>query len=85
MKVLILKKKSLIAGALVICFAIIFIVALANLIPSAAQAAAQASGKRVSQVTAQTKKIPIYCVDRSEKIVSLSFDAAWGNVIIRII
>ena len=25
------------------------------------------------------KELPIYCVDRKEKIVALSFDAAWGN------
>lgn len=67
MKVLVLNKKTLIAGTLAVCFAVVFIVAMANLIPAAVQA------------TAQTKKVPIYCVDRSEKVVSLSFDAAWGN------
>lgn len=70
MKVLILKKKSLIAGTLILCFAVVFVVAMANLIPAAAQAAAQ------------SRKIPIYSVDRSEKIASLSFDAAWENVIL---
>ena len=25
------------------------------------------------------KKIPIYCVDKKEKKISISFDAAWGN------
>lgn len=70
MKVLILKKKTLIVGAVAVCFAIVFVVALARLIPAAVQASAQA------------KKVPIYCVDKSEKIVSLSFDAAWGNDII---
>ena len=29
--------------------------------------------------TATDKKLPIYCTDKQEKIVSLSFDAAWGN------
>jgi polysaccharide deacetylase family sporulation protein PdaB len=29
---------------------------------------------------ASTKRIiPIYCVDKKEKIISISFDAAWGN------
>ena len=28
---------------------------------------------------ASTKQLPIYCVDKSEKVASLSFDAAWGN------
>ena len=26
-----------------------------------------------------TKQLPIYCVDRSDNVVSISFDAAWGN------
>ena len=30
---------------------------------------------------AADKKLPIYCTDKQEKIVSLSFDAAWGNEI----
>ena len=28
---------------------------------------------------AATKKLPIYCVQRDDKCVSLTFDAAWGN------
>lgn len=32
-----------------------------------------------TNASAQNKKIPIYCVDREEKVVSISFDAAWGN------
>lgn len=28
---------------------------------------------------AQERKLPIYCVDKKDKVVSLSFDAAWGN------
>jgi peptidoglycan-N-acetylglucosamine deacetylase len=27
----------------------------------------------------EERKLPIYCVDCSEKKVALSFDAAWGN------
>lgn len=26
-----------------------------------------------------TKKLPIYCVDKKEKDIALSFDAAWGD------
>ncbi|CDZ25029.1 polysaccharide deacetylase [[Clostridium] cellulosi] len=68
MKVIIVKKKSLIAGALIICFAIVFIAAVTRLIPAAAEA-----------VAAQSRKLPIYSVDKNEKVVSLTFDAAWGN------
>lgn len=28
---------------------------------------------------AEERKLPIYCVDKKDKVVSLSFDAAWGN------
>ena len=26
-----------------------------------------------------TRELPIYCVDRKDKVVALTFDAAWGN------
>ncbi|HEX3022015.1 MAG TPA: hypothetical protein VHQ24_15170 [Lachnospiraceae bacterium] len=29
--------------------------------------------------TKNERKLPIYCVDCTEKKVALSFDAAWGN------
>ncbi len=30
-------------------------------------------------VSAATRQLPIYCVQRDQKLVSISFDAAWGN------
>ena len=30
-------------------------------------------------VSAAKRELPVYCVQRDEKIVALSFDAAWGN------
>jgi polysaccharide deacetylase family sporulation protein PdaB len=30
-------------------------------------------------VSAAAKQLPIYCVERDQKMVSISFDAAWGN------
>ena len=30
-------------------------------------------------VSASSRQLPIYCVQRDDKVVSLSFDAAWGN------
>ena len=30
-----------------------------------------------------TRQLPIYCVQRDQKLVSISFDAAWGNVRVR--
>lgn len=28
---------------------------------------------------ATTRQLPIYCVQRDQKVVAISFDAAWGN------
>ena len=33
--------------------------------------------------SATTRQLPIYCVQRDQKLVSISFDAAWGNVRMR--
>ena len=30
--------------------------------------------------SAATRQLPIYCVERDQKMVSISFDAAWGDV-----
>ena len=32
---------------------------------------------------APARQLPIYCVQRDQKVVSISFDAAWGDVIVR--
>ena len=29
--------------------------------------------------SATTRQLPIYCVQRDQKMVAISFDAAWGN------
>lgn len=33
--------------------------------------------------SATERQLPIYCVQRDHKVVSLSFDAAWGDAILR--
>ena len=33
----------------------------------------------VSAFAGATRKLPIYCVDTSEKKIAISFDAAWGK------
>ncbi len=33
----------------------------------------------VTSASAATRKLPVYCVQRDDKCVSLTFDAAWGN------
>lgn len=34
-------------------------------------------------VSATQRQLPIYCVQRDQKMISISFDAAWGDVILR--
>ena len=34
-------------------------------------------------VAGTTRQLPIYCVQRDQKVVSISFDAAWGDVRVR--
>ena len=38
-----------------------------------------AASPRVVGVAATERQLPIYCVQKDYKVVSLSFDAAWGN------
>ena len=33
--------------------------------------------------SATQRQLPIYCVQRDQKMISISFDAAWGDVILR--
>ena len=34
-------------------------------------------------VAGMGRQLPIYCVQRDQKVVSISFDAAWGDAILR--
>lgn len=34
---------------------------------------------RIIGAAAATRRLPIYCVERDDKVCSLTFDAAWGN------
>ncbi len=34
---------------------------------------------RIVGAAATERELPVYCVDRPEKVISLTFDAAWGN------
>jgi hypothetical protein len=67
MKVLVLNKKTLIYVALVICLSLAVILSVTALVP------------KVTAVAAAGRKVPIYGVDRQDKVASLSFDAAWGK------
>lgn len=64
-KILLLRKKRLTALACALAAALIFYVVN---YPYAATAAAT------------NRQLPIYCVQRDQKLASVSFDAAWGDV-----
>ena len=67
MKVITLTKKSMIM--LLSC--VLVCVCVANVVIAT-------TVKAVSTVS-EKRDIPIYCVDRKERVISISFDAAWGN------
>ncbi len=67
MKLFIITKRTIIC--LTIC---LFAAVLAGVISLGAVA-------QTTETAAETREIPIYCVDTQEKKVAISFDAAWGN------
>ena len=60
----VLKKRWIAAAAAVLIAAAVFAVVQA---PAAVMTAAAA------------RQLPIYCVDRDQKVCAISFDAAWGD------
>ena len=64
MKLFLLKRKFLTLGACLLCAVAMFYIV---------------SHPAVVGAAATTRQLPIYCVQRDQKVVSLSFDAAWGN------
>ena len=60
---LVLRRRTLTAGAALLAAAAIFTAVNA---PSAVRA------------SVATRQLPIYCVERDQKVCSISFDAAWG-------
>ena len=68
LKVILLRRKALSALACMLIAAGIFYVV--NFPPAVGAAAT-------------TRQLPIYCVQRDQKLVAISFDAAWGDVILR--
>ena len=68
MKFLVIRKRHLVfAAGVILALAIFYAV---NSPPTVAASVA-------------TRQLPIYCVDRSDNVISISFDAAWGDVRVR--
>ena len=64
MKFILIKRKILSLGLCLLCAAVMFYIV---------------NHPAVIGAAATTRQLPIYCVQRDQKVVSLSFDAAWGN------
>ena len=64
MKILLLHRKLFTVAACVLAAAAIFLTV---------------NYPAIVGVAATTRQLPIYCVQRDQKMASLSFDAAWGN------
>ena len=64
MKLFLLKRKTLAVLACVLAAAVMFAVVNAPL---------------AVRASAAKRQLPIYCVQRDQKMLSISFDAAWGN------
>lgn len=60
-------KKNVAAGFMLLLLAVI------------AYAAPMAVVDVANNAAVSAKELPIYCVDRDDKVVALTFDAAWGN------
>ena len=52
---------------------------LAAIVLLCALSAVYISGVESAEVVARKRELPIYCVDRADQIISISFDAAWGG------
>lgn len=66
--IMLIKRKLLVLGMCLLCAAAMFYVV---------------NHPAVIGTGATTRQLPIYCVQRDQKVVSLSFDAAWGDVRVR--
>lgn len=67
MKLFIVSKKSLIIAMVIIMIVGIGILSFYDI------------SYKVMEVLASDKKLPIYCVEKEEKKIAISFDAAWGD------
>ena len=57
----------------------LLIIGCCLLVGALALSVCMSSYNGVITASTTTRKIPIYCVEQEEKVVSISFDAAWGN------
>lgn len=53
--------------------------ALAAVVLLCALSAVYVTGVRSAEVVARKRELPVYCVERGDNVISISFDAAWGG------
>ena len=53
--------------------------ALAAVVLLCALSAVYITGVRSAEVVARKRELPVYCVERGDNVISISFDAAWGG------
>lgn len=53
--------------------------ALSALVLFCALSAVYVSGVRSAEVVARKRELPVYCVERNDQLIAISFDAAWGG------
>lgn len=68
-KIIYLRRKLIAAGAFALAVVMMFWVV---------------NHPAVVGASASTRQLPIYCVQKDYKVLSISFDAAWGDVILRL-
>ena len=67
-KIITLRRKAIAAGAFALAAVMMFWVV---------------NHPAVVGASASTRQLPIYCVQKDYKVLSISFDAAWGDAILR--
>ncbi len=77
MRILVISKRTLIIAAIVLLVLIVAILLLLSFAPDAAAASSRPIEEYELEVLAgQKKELPIYSVDRSDKKIALTIDAA---------
>ena len=81
MKILVLTKRTLIIAAVVLLLLITAIILLLSFAPNAAAANSfrNVEEYELEVLAGKKRELPIYCVNRDDNKISISFDAAWGG------
>ncbi len=76
MKTFLIRRRAL---SLAACAAAVCLIFYVINYPAAVDASASINYPAAVDASASQRQLPIYCVQRDQKLASVSFDAAWGN------